>query len=325
MKITTADLRRLCPKAKEEIIAPLVTAMPTVLPAYGITTALRFCHFVAQGAEESMGFQTLNELGGSVYFEKMYGPQTAVGRRLGNTQPGDGARYHGRGIFQLTGRANYAALGNKLQLDLVGHPEWAADPAISLRIACEYWVGRKLNALADGDDVVGITRKINGGINGLAERKAFLAKAKTIWPGAWDTPHAAPEDRPAPSAPTPEPVAMPASDPAAPIVVATPPADIPAPVDLPTVVDPPAIDATMENLPAIATDAPPPLTQSKTLIGSATSVISSGGFGYTLSQIFQNPNAVWIVGVAGALLLVGGVALAIVFRERIAKRLELGI
>lgn len=323
MNVTTDDLRRLCPKAKEEIIAPLVVAMSAVLPAYGITTALRFDHFIAQAAHETMGFQTLNELGGSVYFEKMYGPQTAVGRRLGNTQPGDGARYHGRGIFQLTGRANYAGLGKKLGLDLVGHPEWAADPATSLRIACEYWVGRKLNALADGDDVVGITRKINGGTNGLAQRKAFLAKAKTIWTPRFVA--AGMVEVPATPAPTPEPVAIPEPDPAEPVIVATPPAEIPKPTALPTTVDPPAPDPVMENLPAIATDAPPSLARSKTLWGNITGVFSGGGLGYTFGQFLDNPNAVWILIAAGGFLLVGGLAVVVVFRERIAKRIDFGI
>jgi predicted chitinase len=165
------------------VLGQLAVVMPNVLASYGITSGLRFCHFIAQAAHETMGFQTLQELGGTAYFDKNYGPQTAVGKRLGNTQKGDGARYHGRGIFQLTGRTNYAAYGKRLGLDLIANPELAADPATSLRIACEYWKAHGLNALADNDDIDGITRRINGGTNGLASRKAYLAAAKKLWLG----------------------------------------------------------------------------------------------------------------------------------------------
>lgn len=183
MQITAADLKLLCPNGKGETLMLLAKAMPNVLPAYGITTGLRFCHFIAQAAHETMGFATLQELGGADYFNRNYGPQTRVGKRLGNTQPGDGARYHGRGIFQLTGRTNYAAYGKRLGLDLIAKPDKAAEPETSLRIACEYWKTHNLNSNADLDDITEITRKINGGRNGLSERKAYLAKAKTLWLG----------------------------------------------------------------------------------------------------------------------------------------------
>jgi hypothetical protein len=98
MKITLADLRLLCPRGKADTLSALAAAFPLILPEYGITSGLRFCHFIAQAAHETMGFATLQELGGADYFERNYGPQTKVGQRLGNTQKGDGARFHGRGI-----------------------------------------------------------------------------------------------------------------------------------------------------------------------------------------------------------------------------------
>lgn len=319
--ISVADLRRLCPKAREDIIAPLAAAMPAVLPAYGITTRLRFCHFIAQAAHETMGFTTLNELGGSAYFEKMYGPDTAVGRRLGNTQPGDGARYHGRGIFQLTGRTNYGALGKKVGADLVAEPALAARPDISLRVACEYWRGRNINAAADADDVVKVTRAINGGTNGLSERKAYLAKAKGIWTG--DPLASAPPQEPRPAAVEPAPVPAPEAIPAPPAPASEP---IPAAPPLAAPTPPPAVpDESMATLPAIATDAPPPLTRSKTLWGNITGIFSGGGLGFYANELLQNPNAPWILGVVGILFVITVIAGAVVFRERIAKRLEQGV
>lgn len=173
----TALLTAIAPKtsrAKAErqrrIIAVVGPALVPTVMLYGIEWPLRLAHFVAQLAHESDGFSTTEEYAtGSAY----------EGRRdLGNVNPGDGRRYKGRGLIQLTGRANYRTYGTLLHLNLEGQPEIAADPVTSLRIACEYWRQKKLNVYADADDVLTITRRINGGTNGLTDRKAYLAKAK---------------------------------------------------------------------------------------------------------------------------------------------------
>ncbi|KQM18373.1 glycoside hydrolase family 19 protein [Novosphingobium sp. Leaf2] len=142
---------------------------------YGIMdNALRLAHFLAQVSHESGGFRYMEEIWGPTAAQKGY-----EGRAdLGNTQPGDGLRYKGRGPLQLTGRANYRDYGKRLGLDLEGNPALAATPAVGLLIALEYWRSRNLNALADKDDVVGITKRINGGTNGLNDRKARLAQIK---------------------------------------------------------------------------------------------------------------------------------------------------
>lgn len=135
-----------------------------------INTPLRVAHFLAQLAHESDGFCTTEEYAsGAAYEGRM---------NLGNTQPGDGRRFKGRGPIQLTGRANYATAGKALGLPLVEQPEMAADPAIGLRIACWYWTTRNLNKRADADDLVGVTRIINGGRNGLDDRRKYLGRAK---------------------------------------------------------------------------------------------------------------------------------------------------
>ena len=111
--------------------------------------------------------------------EELASGQAYEGRTdLGNTQPGDGKRFKGRGPIQITGRANYRHFGRKIGIEIERHPEIAAVPSIGLHLALEYWRSRNLNALADADDIEGITRKINGGLNGFADRKAHLAKIK---------------------------------------------------------------------------------------------------------------------------------------------------
>lgn len=140
---------------------------------YGILdTGLRFAHFIGQCAHESGGFR---------YMEEIASGQAYEGRKdLGNVIPGDGKRYKGRGPIQLTGRANYRAFGREVGIDFESHPEIVAFPSIGLMAAVRYWNSRNLNALADADDLLGITRKINGGTNGLDDRKAQTAKAKGL-------------------------------------------------------------------------------------------------------------------------------------------------
>jgi putative chitinase len=152
-------------------------------PRYEITTGLRLCHWLGQIAHESGGFFYLRELGGPDYFFRMYDPfgkRPQVAARLGNTQPGDGARYCGRGLIQLTGRANYRAAGRRLGLPLEDEPDLAAEPANAVLIACDYWGSRKINRQADRDDLEGVTMAINGGANGLDDRRKYTGRAKAI-------------------------------------------------------------------------------------------------------------------------------------------------
>ena len=104
--------------------------------------------------------------------EKVYGG------RLGNSSAGDGYRYRGRGLLQLTGRDNYVRFGQALGLDLAGVPDLAADPAIAATIAGAFWSQHGLNAPADRGDVEAITRAINGGLTGYADRVEQVARAR---------------------------------------------------------------------------------------------------------------------------------------------------
>ena len=150
-------------------------AMDTACAEFQVNTQAREAAFLAQCGHETGGLQWLEELGGPIYFEAMYEHRAD----LGNTQPGDGALYHGRGMLQLTGRANYRTVGAALNLPLEEYPSIAADVAPAARIAGYYWKNHGCNELADVDDFVGITKKINGGLNGLDDRKRRWDAART--------------------------------------------------------------------------------------------------------------------------------------------------
>jgi putative chitinase len=170
MKVTAAILKLIAPTAKATILNDLEVYLTDALVKYGIDTERRIVHFLAQAAHESAGFRTLQEYASGAEYQGRHD--------LGNTHPGDGIRFKGRGIFQLTGRANYAEMSKKLGVDLIAHPELAASGKISVLTACEYWNSRKISHLADVDSVREVTRKINGGLNGLAQREAYLTKTK---------------------------------------------------------------------------------------------------------------------------------------------------
>jgi putative chitinase len=138
-------------------------------------TGLRLCHFLGQAAHESGGFRFMQEQGGPAYFSRYDGRHD-----LGNTQPGDGARFHGRGIYQLTGRANFQKMAERTGLDLVADPDLATEPVVAVRIAVLYWQDHHLDAKADADDIEGITRAINGGLTHLDERRRYTERAKAV-------------------------------------------------------------------------------------------------------------------------------------------------
>jgi putative chitinase len=103
------------------------------------------------------------------------------GDRMGNTHPGDGWRYIGRGLLQITGRDSYEPYGGALGIDLAGNPELAISPDWALKIAGEEWKAKNCNPLADQDKIVTITIRINGGTIGLGSRKDWLVKTKHVW------------------------------------------------------------------------------------------------------------------------------------------------
>ena len=178
MNIVASDIRRMSPSATARIISGIVDNQQAIADG-GIDTALRLCHFMAQLAHESAHFQVTREFASGAAYE---------GRTsLGNTQPGDGKRYRGRGLMQTTGRANYREATGDIKKMISSAPDFEDDPEAleefpwALLAAVSYWRRKKINSAADRDDVEAVTRLVNGGLNGFAERKKYLAIAKAIW------------------------------------------------------------------------------------------------------------------------------------------------
>jgi putative chitinase len=170
----TALLSRL--GAPAAMAAPLAAGVGALEGAVILDSGLRLAHFLAQGGHETLGFTRMVEIWGPTAAQTRY-----EGRGdLGNIRDGDGYRYRGRGVLQVTGRDNYRRFGKLIGVDLEGQPDRAAEPAVAMAVACAYWTSRRINAAADRDDVEAVTRLINGGLNGLADRRQRLARAKAI-------------------------------------------------------------------------------------------------------------------------------------------------
>lgn len=115
--------------------------------------------------------QMAHETGDFHYDEEIASGEAYEGRKdLGNTEPGDGKRFKGRGYIQITGRSNYKHFGDKIGIDLIADPEKAKDPEIAAKVAIAYWLERVNRKAARSGDVITVTRNINGGINGLEDR-----------------------------------------------------------------------------------------------------------------------------------------------------------
>lgn len=191
--LTAAQLRAVA-NTRAPLAGKIADSFNKLAPAFALTTPLRVAHFLAQLSHESGGFQFVRELWGPTPAQKRY-----EGRAdLGNTQPGDGSRFRGHGLIQVTGRANHADFTAWIKRrypeapDFVAEPEALSEFPWALMSAFWFWDTRGLNALADRDDVVAVTKKVNGGTNGLADRKAALKRAKAAF-GAEPAPVAAPK------------------------------------------------------------------------------------------------------------------------------------
>jgi putative chitinase len=184
---------------EEQWLAPLNAAFQK----YDISTPTRQAFFIGQCAHESNNFRTLEE---NLHYsaaslmrvwpsrfpnldvankyannpEKI--ANKVYGGRMGNgdEESGDGWKYHGRGLIQLTGKENYANCGSGIGVDLLGNPDRLLDPADAAMSAAWFWNKKGLNSLADKQDYVTITQRINGGTLGLEDRKAKIAKAISV-------------------------------------------------------------------------------------------------------------------------------------------------
>jgi putative chitinase len=156
----------------------LAAQFGAAMAEYGrdIDTPLEVIYFLAQAGHETQGFRYLTEVGGPGYCSRY-----DCRKDLGNSRPGDGYRFRGRGIFQITGRANYLTMSTKLGVDLLAEPARAAEPEIAIRTALEFWRSRGLGKLAAADYGAEITQRINGGQNGAVDRQTRAAKLKALF------------------------------------------------------------------------------------------------------------------------------------------------
>ncbi|MGM3277899.1 glycoside hydrolase family 19 protein [Ralstonia sp. 24A2] len=176
--LTAAQLRTVMPNAgmRADVFAPILA---DVLLFRQINTPARIAAFLAQVGHESGQLRYVRELWGPTPAQRGY-----EGRAdLGNTQPGDGKRFLGRGLIQVTGRANYRACGIALGLDLEAQPELLEQPVHAAASAAWFWLRAGLNRFADQDTdaaFVELTRRINGGASGIDDRRALWSRARAV-------------------------------------------------------------------------------------------------------------------------------------------------
>lgn len=204
---TVAVVSQLAPQAKNNYLQAIREGGP-LFEEHGITTPMRMSHFMAQAMTETGGFKVLREsMSYSVprmlqifgvgnhsakitaaeapslahneraLSERVYGlgnPRKA--RELGNTQPGDGFLFRGNGVLQTTGRGAHRRMGQPFGLDFEGNPDLVTAPEHALKPALKEWSDNNLNRFADQNDIRTITKRINGGLNGFEDRKAFFAR-----------------------------------------------------------------------------------------------------------------------------------------------------
>lgn len=173
--MTPQDLAR-CTGARIDRATTFLPFLEDAMHEFEINTPARQAAFLAQIGHESGGLHWLIEIWGPSDAQRRY----EMRYDLGNIAPGDGFKYRGRGLMQTTGRANFKATGEALGVDLVARPELLSDPSLAARSAGWYWKARGLNALADAGDFERITKKINGGLNGYADRLGLYAAAKAV-------------------------------------------------------------------------------------------------------------------------------------------------
>jgi putative chitinase len=180
-RITQQQLLQILPNAGKQA-GVFASALNLAMDRYQINNLLRMAAFIAQVGHESGQFRYVKELGGDQYLSKYdTGP---LAKRLGNTPEadGDGLKYRGRGLIQITGHDNYLACSKALFSDdrLLQKPELLEQAEWAAKSAAWFWNSRNLNALADAGDFIGITRRINGGTNGLAERQSLFINALKV-------------------------------------------------------------------------------------------------------------------------------------------------
>jgi putative chitinase len=158
--------------------AKYIDAINATLTAYNISTPLRICHFLSQLGHESGSLRYTEEIASGAAYDT-----GRLAAALGNTPQadGDGQSYKGRGFIQLTGKTNYRKYSKQSGIDFIANPKLLAEVPYCADSAGWYWATHGLNELADQDNVRAITKKINGGYNGLADRMSRLTVCKRVF------------------------------------------------------------------------------------------------------------------------------------------------
>lgn len=168
--MTNEILSRCMPFASRVNVQKFAGPLAAAMEKFEINTPKRQAAFLAQIAHESGSLKYVLEIASGEAYE---------GRKnLGNTEAGDGVRFKGRGLIQITGRANYKSLSQALSYDFISNPKDLELPGAASMSAAWFWESRGLNELADKDDFETITRKINGGLNGYADRQLHWKNCK---------------------------------------------------------------------------------------------------------------------------------------------------
>jgi predicted chitinase len=181
--VTAEQLKSIMPRLPDKRNGELLPFLTAAMAEFAIDTPARAAAFLAQLAHESGQFRFMEEIWGPTDAQRRYEPLTKLSAALGNSVAGDGKLFKGRGPIQLTGRSNYQRFGHLLSVDLLADPPRAANPDVAFRVAGLFWSKKGLNELADvatADAFRMITKRINGGTNGLADRQAFYAVARTV-------------------------------------------------------------------------------------------------------------------------------------------------
>jgi len=175
--MTREQLKEIYAHATDKRIDLFLEPINETMERYEINTPLRQAHFLAQVGHESGELRYVRELASGKAYDT-----GKLAKALGNTTEadGDGQRYKGRGLIQITGTANYRAVGADLGEDFLANPQLLEQPKYAALSAGWFWNKRNLNTYADKDDVKTITKRINGGLNGFEDRKRLLEIAKKV-------------------------------------------------------------------------------------------------------------------------------------------------
>lgn len=178
MILTAEQIKEISPSTPLERIKTFLPHLNEYLPKFGIDTPIEVSSFLAQVLHESGGLKWLREIWGPTVVQSRY-----EGRKdLGNVIAGDGEKFKGRGLIQVTGRANYAAISKAIFGDerLLREPEILATPQYGTLSSCIYWKSRNLDAFDDDFSIKEETKKVNGGYNGLEDREKYFQRAIKI-------------------------------------------------------------------------------------------------------------------------------------------------